>query len=701
MKINETRPFLETSGELEEQFFSIQDTGMIFEILRNKMYSNPILAIAREISCNARDAHREVGTPDRPIEIHLPNTLEPEYRVKDFGPGISPDRMSNIFIKYTASTKRADNTQTGGFGLGAKTPFSYSDAFSIITIHNGTKYLYNCLIDATKAGKLMLAHEEPTDLPNSTEIIIPVKSKNFTEFATWTERACYFWEVKPIITGGTIQWGSINKIISGSRWAFTKDATNSFYDRHIAIIVDEIQYDLNLNILRKYADCSLIDQTYGNLVLWFGVGEITLSATREQIYLDEHTQKVLRDRLGQVSTELKKKISEKIESFDNYWDASIYYHQELKSICHNKQSLGTFSWRGLVLHENQSATNCVNYIFRKGVYSRKHGTDPNKLSRGYHNFLSFDKGSEIYINDLGIKVPTPRHVKKAFDNPNITSVQVICPSDTLTLEKMNKSFHLDKMNPKLLSTITKASGRTYTPATSRLLVFKFESRAAAFRQVSYSSLEEDINDKILCTLHKNYFPDSRQPVLGTKPIGLDLMAQLVTRFPNISIYGIDETVPASRIEEDFGDLPTLEQFLKDKLPGDDESFLRIKCCLKARDAAGYFSLKNIDEITQLVTDSNSMFLKRVNVQKEIKKFSKNSDAEYLALYEMVNGEISTAELSKFVAENPDLDFDSIEAAFNEKYPLLSIVRSYSYYYDLSTMHKAVSQYINLIDKESK
>src|SRR6185369_4300729 len=109
MKLNETKPYLEMSGELEEQFFSIQDQGMIFDILRNKMYSNPILAICREISCNARDAHREVGATEVPVHIHLPNTLEPYYKVKDFGPGISPDRMSNIFIKYTASTKREDN----------------------------------------------------------------------------------------------------------------------------------------------------------------------------------------------------------------------------------------------------------------------------------------------------------------------------------------------------------------------------------------------------------------------------------------------------------------------------------------------------------------------------------------------------------------------------------------------------------------
>ena len=77
MKLSEAKPYFESSGDMQEHFFSIQDQGMIFDILRSKMYSNPILAICREITSNARDAHREIGRPDLPIQIHLPVGLEP------------------------------------------------------------------------------------------------------------------------------------------------------------------------------------------------------------------------------------------------------------------------------------------------------------------------------------------------------------------------------------------------------------------------------------------------------------------------------------------------------------------------------------------------------------------------------------------------------------------------------------------------
>src|SRR5271156_436327 len=219
MKLNESTPNIEISADLEEKFFSGADQGMIFEILRSKMYSNSVLSICREISCNARDAHREVGKPEVAIHITLPSALDPYYRIKDFGPGISPDRMENVFIKYTASTKRIDNVQTGGFGLGAKTPFSYTDSFAICTNYDGIQYSYACIIDETKVGKLILTSKSATTEENGTEILIPIREKNFNEFYSYTEQACRHWKVKPIIKGGSIAWGTQQPILEGNKWA--------------------------------------------------------------------------------------------------------------------------------------------------------------------------------------------------------------------------------------------------------------------------------------------------------------------------------------------------------------------------------------------------------------------------------------------------------------------------------------------------
>ena len=157
MKLPEADVTVQTGGAGSEKSFGIGNEGLALSILRDKLYSNPIRSICREISCNARDAHREVGTPDKPIEIYLPNALDPHLKIKDYGPGITPERMDNVFIMLCNSTKNSDNVQTGGFGLGAKTPFAYTTQFSVITTTEQcgrrTKRTYMLYIDESKIGR--------------------------------------------------------------------------------------------------------------------------------------------------------------------------------------------------------------------------------------------------------------------------------------------------------------------------------------------------------------------------------------------------------------------------------------------------------------------------------------------------------------------------------------------------------------------
>jgi len=661
--------------------------------LRNKMYSNPILAICREISCNARDAHREVGTPEIPIHIHLPNTLEPYWKVKDFGPGISPDRMSNVFIQYTASTKRDSNTQTGGFGLGAKTPFSYSDSFSIITNVDGIQYNYSCNIDETRVGKLSLFSEAPTKEPNGTEILIRVEPKNFTEFATWTEQACRHWDVKPTIKGGTIIWQDATKILEGNKWAIT---ACSDYRRNAKMIIDGIEYPLELDTLKKYADAKLIDAARGHFIMYFGVGELSLSASREQIYLDEKTQNVIRGRLDAIFSEIKQSVIDRLSALPNLWEAQIYYRKELRQAFSELRFLGSLDWKGVPLTDNYVNTICPTFHFSKGKHSRKYGTDPNKLTRSRATHLSFEETSALFINDLPLKEPTPRHVKKAFeDNPKLASVQVICPTDKVTQADLNTKINLDKMAPKLLSSITKASARAYTPATSRLLIFKFDPKAMAFRQVSYASLEDDSNNKVLCTLSKESYPNSRQPILKNKKyFSLNSIKTLTNKFPDTSFYGVDADVPMDRIEEDFSDLEEIEEFVQEKVLNNKTiDYIKIKFASSHASDVDQKDLQNYKVLKPLLNVQNGLYCQRVDLHTKIKDMALG-DIGLLHIYESVNGDIEEDALKDFAKAHPELDIDGINKKYEETYPLLEHINTWNF----QDVAPHVAHYINLIDK---
>jgi DNA topoisomerase VI subunit B len=119
MKLVENDHVLVSSGTDDGMSFGIrdQDMGVILGILRNKMYSDPIGSVVREITSNALDSHVVAGKADIPIRIELPTILCSEYRVIDYGLGMSPETVNEVFRNYGASTKRGSNDQIGGFGL--------------------------------------------------------------------------------------------------------------------------------------------------------------------------------------------------------------------------------------------------------------------------------------------------------------------------------------------------------------------------------------------------------------------------------------------------------------------------------------------------------------------------------------------------------------------------------------------------------
>ena len=692
MKLSDVKPYFESSDELQQHFFGIKDQGMLFDILRSKMYSNPILAICREITSNARDAHREVGTPETPIHIHLPFGLEPTYKVKDFGPGISPERMINIFINYTASTKREDNVQTGGFGLGAKTPFSYSDTFEVTTIHEGIRYSYTCLIDDTKVGKLVLLDKRPTDEPNSTEISVPVKPVDFNFFRQYTEQACRHWDVKPVITGGNIAWEKLVKIAEGPGWAI---AASHDYNRHAKLVIDGIEYPLPLDDLRKYADPKLIDASRGDFIMYFGIGELSLSATRENIFLDKPTQDKIRARLEQITKEVRQTITDKIDKFPNLWDANVYYRKELNSVFSNLHFLGKLFWKKRELTNGYLDVRCTLFTFTRGKYSRRYGTDPDKLTRSLGRSISFEEGVELYVNDLPIKEPTPRHVKKAFDlNPQLKTIVVICPNDKQSEADLNQEIHLDEMAPKRLSAITKASSRAYTPAASRLLIFKFDLAASAFRQVSYDNMEEDTNDKVLCLLNRDQY-SNRNPVLANKQIlNLTALKALIEKNPSVSFYGVDKDTDSKRVDEEFNDFIKLDDFIEKKVLNNKAiNYVEIKFAQAHTYDIDNRWLKHLDKLEPMIKDKQSPFLVRLELHKVINKLSGN-DRSLLEIYESVKGEIKETVLRQFVKDNPNWDIKEINKAYEKQYPLLSAINTW----DMHKILDHVAQYVNMVDK---
>ena len=140
-EVGPARPIV-ASPAIEERQFGIHMSSELFKLLADDLYPVPHVAAVREALTNADDAHVEAGTTSQPIEIHLPNAMEPWLSVKDFGTGLSYERVFDVYFIFGLSTKVADKTANGKKGIGAKAPFAYTQQWNIASRYNGELLLF-------------------------------------------------------------------------------------------------------------------------------------------------------------------------------------------------------------------------------------------------------------------------------------------------------------------------------------------------------------------------------------------------------------------------------------------------------------------------------------------------------------------------------------------------------------------------------
>ena len=154
---------LSNVGEIGE--FRIRNSAKAFSILSSGLYANKVKAIIRELSCNAVDSHIAAGKQTTPFDVHLPNQLEPWFAIRDYGTGLTHDQVSNIYTTYFESTKTNSNEFIGALGLGSKSPFSYTDNFTVTAIKDGVKGIYSAFINDSCVPSIAKMMAETTDEP--------------------------------------------------------------------------------------------------------------------------------------------------------------------------------------------------------------------------------------------------------------------------------------------------------------------------------------------------------------------------------------------------------------------------------------------------------------------------------------------------------------------------------------------------------
>lgn len=152
----------------EANSFTIKQSAFMAELLSKKLYSNPTLAVIRELLSNAIDVS---GCN---IDIQAPSFLEPTFVVRDYGTGLSREDVMTLYTTYGESTKRDINSVIGGFGVGSKSPFALTDTFTVTSRYKGERTDYVCYKDKgfPRIREVCSAH---TDEPDGLEVRVPIE----------------------------------------------------------------------------------------------------------------------------------------------------------------------------------------------------------------------------------------------------------------------------------------------------------------------------------------------------------------------------------------------------------------------------------------------------------------------------------------------------------------------------------------------
>lgn len=288
-----------TSDSAQKMSVDMSGLAHIISVLTN-LYSNPSLAVLREYSVNALDAHVEAGT-ERPIEVTLPSEFNPTLTIKDYGVGMTEADIYCIYSQYGASTKRDDETQVGGFGLGSKSALALTQQFTVTAVKNGRKTVVHFAQGSDGVGVVDTLLRASTDEPNGVEISIPV-----TDAATMVREAQGFFSVwKPgtvLVNGQEPEniWDSAIKVSEGvyllDNEAMTRCGMRSHYG---AIVMGSVPYPMDMTNMQQITRA--INPRFPNyterLLIEVGIGEVEITPSREALNYSARTHEALSRRM--------------------------------------------------------------------------------------------------------------------------------------------------------------------------------------------------------------------------------------------------------------------------------------------------------------------------------------------------------------------------------------------------------------------
>ena len=287
---------IELEGFGETRNFTIAASGKAFRNLMDGLYSRKIEAAVREICTNAHDSHTAAGRPHQQFHLQLPTFLKPYFAVRDYGVGMPHEQVMERYSKLFDSTKDQTNEFVGMLGLGSKSPFAYTDGFTLRCWDGEERRTYASYLGEGGVPLISHADTSPSAEPRGVEVSFPVKNGDQEDFRKAASRVLKGFSTLPTgLSREMVSEITQPPIHYGDGWALTQK--NFLPGSHVVYALQGcVLYPVDVSQLRTdSATVQALNNLRGQLILDFDMGLLEFTPGREELSYTDLTIKSLRE----------------------------------------------------------------------------------------------------------------------------------------------------------------------------------------------------------------------------------------------------------------------------------------------------------------------------------------------------------------------------------------------------------------------
>lgn len=304
-----------------ETAFSIKNTAKAFKILIGNLYPNKPKAVLKELSSNAVDAHIAAGKADRPFDVWLPSTFEPNFIVRDYGISMSHEFMLQEYTTAFYSSKDKTNQFVGALGIGRLSALALCDAYIATTFKDGVKRTYSVYANEEGIPTIVSLTEESTDEEDGFCVEIPVDPSLVNEFEAWAKNIYTYYKVRPNIKNrNDFKFEELSYVVEATdkSWGLRGSGSGA------VAIMGCYSYPIDINLV-KGLDSMENSILNAGLITEFKVGDLEIQPNREGLHYDKKTIAAIKAKIQSIIPEVKPMVLANFQNKNKYEQMALSY----------------------------------------------------------------------------------------------------------------------------------------------------------------------------------------------------------------------------------------------------------------------------------------------------------------------------------------------------------------------------------------